>query len=218
MRSITFMAGLLCLFIGLTAHAAFPKPIKPGEEEWRKPLVAALDQVLTFEFKDMKVTSTIEFFASHTNVSFVIDPAAFPKDTPPTVSLALKDAKIKDSLSQTLAKASLTYEQRDGAIFIFNKATLQKDMLRPEELAVARLMDGREEVISIDWLDHPAGAALKELTEGPGITLAIDEAIKKVLVTVKFQNIGLGNAIRWVYRFAGGKIAVDTNGMKVVKR
>jgi hypothetical protein len=37
-------------------------------------------------------------------------------------------------------------------------------------------------------------------------------------VTLKLKAIRLGYAIRWVVRLAGGKIIVDRDGMKVVKR
>jgi hypothetical protein len=218
MRTFHLAALVIGCAIVSSAQAMLPKPVKPGEEEWRKPIVAALDQVINLDFNNMKVTEAIDFFATNAKKTFITDLKAFPKDKPPTVTLKLNNVKMKDALQQTMAKAGLEHELRDGAVFIFNKATLDKEMLRPDDMHAGRLLDGRAEMLSVDFIDTPAGSALEQLTKEPGITLAVEDAIKKVPVSLKLKEIGLGNAIRWVVRFAGAKIVVDVNGMRVTKR
>jgi hypothetical protein len=104
------------------------------------------------------------------------------------------------------------------AVFVFNTQKLDKAMLLPEDLPIARMLDNREEVLNFEPDKMLAGEALKQLTEQPGIKLAVDAAIAKEPVTLKLKEIRLGYAIRWVVRYAGGKIIVDREGMKAVKR
>jgi large subunit ribosomal protein L6 len=97
-------------------------------------------------------------------------------------------------------------------------AKVDKNMLLPEDLPIARMLDGRAEHLALGPENMPAGDLLKELTEGPGIKMAIDPAIAKTPITLKFNDVHVGFAIRWVVRFAGGKIIVDRDGMKATKR
>jgi hypothetical protein len=213
----TFFLGVVmaAFCASSAAHAMqFPKPVKPGEEPWRKPFKAALEKKVTGDAKK-PLAEMIDWFREQAGVTFVVDQAV--KDAP-ALTLAAKDIPLGQALKTTLAGAKLDYEVRDMAIFVFDPAKLDKDMLRPEELPVARLLDNRAEVLNFEPENVPAGEALKELTEKPGIALRVDDAVKDAKITLKLKAIGLGYAIRWAVRFAGGKIVVDRDGMKVVKR
>jgi len=204
--------ALLCM----AAHAMqFPRPVRPGEEPWRKPFNAALEKKVSGDVKK-PFAEVIDWFREQAGVSFVVDPKA--AEGAPAAAVAAKDTPLGQALKQTLAPLGLEYEVRDMAIFVFNPKTLDKAMLLPEDLPVARLLDNREEVLNFEPQGMAAGEALKELTEQPGIKLAVDEAIKKTPITLKLKEVRLGYAIRWAVRFAGGKIIVDREGMKVVKR
>jgi hypothetical protein len=217
MRTPLSTTIIVACFVSFSAQAMqFPKPVKPGEEPWRKPFKAALEKKVTGELKK-PLEEVVEWFREQAGVTFVVDPVV-QKDAP-TLTVAAKDVPLSQALQTALAAAKLDYEVRDMAIFIFNPAKLNKDMLLPEELPVSRLLDNREEVLNFEPKDMAAGDAIKQLTEQPGIALKVaDDAVGKAPITLKLKDIGLGYAIRWVVRFAGGKIAVDRDGMKVVKR
>jgi|GEM_PF-6760852 len=212
-RLHTFLFSLL--FLCASAQALdFPRPVKPGEEAWRKPFKAALEKKISGDAKK-SFAEIMDWFREQGGVTIVVDPAI--KDAP-VVTLSAKDLAMGQVLKQVLTPMGLQYEVRDMAIFIFNPAKLDKTMLTPDDMHVGRMLEGRAEVLSFEPANMPAGEALKELTETPGIKLAVDESLKKVPVTFRLKEIGLGYAIRWTVRFAGGKIIVDRDGMKVVKR
>lgn len=211
---LILMSVLLCS----SAHALFPPSVKRAEETWRKDLTAAMEaKKISADFAAAPVSDAVSMLATLAGVNTVIDPASLDKKA--TVTAKLKDATLGAAFKQVLTPAAMEYELRDGVIFIFNKTKLNRDMLMPEDLPIARMLDNRQERLSYEMVDTPAGAALKQLTEGPGIALvSIDEGVKKTPVTMKFTDIGLGHAIRWVVRLGGGKLIVDRDGMKVVKR
>jgi len=211
-----FSAAALTLAVCFSAHAMqFPRPIRPGEEPWRKPFNAALEKKISGDAKK-PLPELIDWFREQSGVTFVVDPAAVAGA--PAATLAAKDITLGQALKQALTPLGLDYQVRDMAIFVYDPKKLDKAMLLPEDLPIARLLDNREEELNFEPDKMPAGEALKQLTEQPGIKLAVDEAIKKTPVTLKLKGIRLGYAIRWVVRFAGGKIIADRDGMKVVKR
>jgi hypothetical protein len=217
MNRIAVLAIVPCAIFCASAHAlTFPRPVRPGEEPWRAPFKAALEKRVSAEIKK-PWDEIIDWFRDQAGVSIVVDPAGVPNPKP-NVTLNAKDMPLGQALKQVLAGLKMDYEVRDMAVFIFNPAKLDKAMLLPEDLPIARMLDNREEELNFEPQEQPAGEALKQLTEQPGIKLAVDPAVQKNPVTLKLKAIRLGYAIRWVVRLAGGKIIVDRDGMKVVKR
>ncbi|MCY3019470.1 MAG: STN domain-containing protein [Planctomycetota bacterium] len=209
-------AAAVSLAVCVSAQAMqFPKPVRPGEEPWRKPFNAALEKKISGDAKK-PLAEMLDWFCEQAGVTFVVDPSALERA--PTVTLTAKAIAVGPALKQLLTPLGLEYQVRDMAVFIFDPKKLDKTMLTPEDLPIARLLDNREEVLNFEPDKMPAGDAIKQLTEQPGIKLAVDEALKKTPVTLKLKDIRLGYAIRWVVRYAGGKIIVDRDGMKVVKR
>jgi hypothetical protein len=210
--AITFICG--------SAHALFPPGgLKRAEETWRKDLMLALEtKKVSSDFANTSVIEAVTVLGTLGGVNTVIDPAALPDKKIAVANPKMKDVLLGAAFKQVLSPAGLEYEVRDGVVFIFNKAKLNRDMLLPEDLPIAKMLDNRQERLSYEMVDTPAGDALKQLTEGPGISMAMDESLKKKPVTMKFTDIGLGHAIRWVVRMSGGKVIVDRDGMKVVKR
>jgi hypothetical protein len=210
-----------CLTVLFAASAAqaldFPKPVRPGQEEWRKPYIAALEKKITADFKKKPFDEVIDFIRQESKVNVVVDPAAVPNPKP-TVNFTAQNQTLAQTLKQMLQPIEMEFEVRDEAIFIYNPKKVDKNMLLPEDLPIARMLDGRAEHLALGPENMPAGDLLKELTEGPGIKMAIDPAIAKTPITLRFADVHVGFAIRWVVRFAGGKIIVDRDGMKAAKR
>ncbi|HYG77244.1 MAG TPA: STN domain-containing protein [Planctomycetota bacterium] len=207
-----FAALLVCS----SAHALqFPQPVRPGQEPWRKPFNAALEKKVSGDVKK-PFDELIDWFREQAGVTFVVDPAALASK--PVVTLNAKDIALGSALKQVLTPLKLEYEVRDMAIFIYNPAKLDKNMLLPEDLPIAKMLDNRAEMLNFEPEAMPAGEAIKQLTETPGIKMGMDESLKKNPVTLKLKEIGLGYAIRWTVRMAGGKIIVGRDGMQVVKR
>jgi len=208
---------LLALFAAQSSFAMnFPAP-KRAKEEWRDNINAALAKKGSVDFDKKPLPEAIKALKDTLGVNVVTDPANEPKATT-LVTLKGKEMLYSDALKQTLAKGELDYQIRDGVIFIFHPKKTEMEMLRPEELPVARMLDGREERLDFQPAKEPAGDLLKQLTEPTGIQMKMADELKKVPITLDLKNVGLGHAIRWLYRFAGGKIEVKTDGMTIVKR
>jgi hypothetical protein len=204
-------------FVCATASALdIPKPVPPGQEPWRKPFNAALEKKITADFKKKPFDEMIEFFREQTKVTIVVDPAALTEK--PIVNFNAQNIAFGQLLKQALQPLGMEYEVRDQAIFLFHPKKVDKSMLVPEDFLIQRMLNNRAEQLNFDPDAMPAGDALKQLTEPAGIKLAVDPAIAKNPVTLKLSEINLGFAIRWVVRFAGGKIIVDKDGLRAVKR
>jgi hypothetical protein len=219
MRTLRFLILILqfSMLFAFAAHALdIPKPVIPGQEPWRKPFNAALEKKITADFKKKPFDEVIDYFREQTKCTFVIDPAAL--DSKPNVNLNAQNIAFGQLLKQALQPLNMEYEIRDQAFFLYNPKKLDKNMLLPGDLHVERMLDNRQERLTFEPEAMPAGEALKQLTEQPGIKLTVDAAIAKNPVTLKLGEINLGYAIRWVIRFAGAKIIVDRDGMKAVKR
>jgi len=219
MRNLKFSI-LILQFSMLFAFAAnavdIPRPVIPGQEPWRKPFNAALEKKITADFKHKPFDEVLDYFREQTKCNFVVDPAAL--DSKPLVNLNAQNIAFGQLLKQALQPLNMEYEIRDQAFFLYNPKKLDKTMLLPGDLHVERMLDNRAERLNFEPENMPAGEALKQLTEQPGIKLAIDPSIAKNPVTMKLSEVNLGYAIRWVIRFAGAKIVVDRDGMKATKR
>ncbi|HYF50362.1 MAG TPA: hypothetical protein VEJ63_13210 [Planctomycetota bacterium] len=213
---------LLCLLSVFAASSLFaegmpfPAP-KRAKEEWRENINTALAKKGNVDFDKKPLPDAIKALKELLGVNFVIDPANAPK-AETLVTLKQKDIVLSEALKQTLAKGEMAYQVQDGAIFIYHTKKTDMEMLRPEELPVARIMDGREEQLDFQPTNEEAGELLKQLTEPAGMKLAMVDELKKKPITLELKNVRLGHAIRWLYRFAGGKIEVKTDGMTIVKR
>jgi hypothetical protein len=208
------VAGFLVCF---SAHALqFPQPVRPGQEPWRKPFNAALEKKISGDVKK-PLNEIFDWFREQAGVTIVVDPAGMPA-TMPIMTVNAKTLALGQVLKQLLTPLKMEYEVRDMAIFIYNPAKLDKSMLLMEDLPIARMFDNRQEVLNFEPEAMPAGEAIKQLTETPGIKMSMDEGLKKNPVTLKLKEIGLGYAIRWTVRMAGGKVIVGRDGMQVVKR
>jgi hypothetical protein len=208
-------ALLMLLTVSLPAlDMPFPKRAK---EEWREAINAALAKKADINFDKKPLADCITAIKKLSGVNFVVDPAIAPKPGP-EVTLKQKDMLVSEALKQVLAKDGLESRVTDGVIFVYHPKKTDMEMLRPEELPVARMLDGRQEQLDFQPTKEAAGDLLKQLTEPAGITMKMAEELKKVPITLELKNIHLGHALRWLYRFAGGKIEVKTDGMTVVKR
>jgi len=218
MKSTRVLQAVLVGFIlSFSAEAGqFPMPVRPGQELWRKPFNAALEKKVSGDVKK-PYDEIIEWFRTQSGVTIVVDPAGEPP-TKPLITLNAKDIALGQALKQVLAPLNMEYEVRDMAIFIYNPKKLDKNMLLMEDLPIAKMLDHRAEVLTFEPEAMPTGDAIKQLTETPGIKLTVEEGLKKVPITLKLKEIGLGYALRWTVRFAGGKLIVGRDGLQVVKR
>ncbi len=207
----------LLMLVTLSSQA-FDMPVpKRAKEEWREAITAALAKKANIDFDKKPLADCITAIKELSGVNFVIDPTIAPKPGP-EVTLKQKDMLVSEALKQVLAKDALESQVKDGVIFVYHPKKTDMEMLRPEDLHVARMLDGRQERLDFQPSKEAAGELLKQLTEPSGITMKMADELKKVPITLDLKNIHLGHALRWLYRFAGGMIDVKTDGMTVVKR
>ena len=200
------------------ASAANPLGVPPWEKEWRKQIADALAKKVTADVDKKPLDEALGALRDQAGVTIIVDPAAIPAGKPLLISIKAANKPLADVLKLVMQQAVLEYGQYYGAIFIYSRAKLETDYLKPEDFLISKMLDGRVERLNYEMKDSPAGDAIKELTETPNITLPMDEKLKQNKVTVKFTDIGLGNALRWVVRLSGGKIVVDKENMRIVKR
>ncbi len=201
------------------ADAASNTPfIPPWEREWRKQISDALAKKVTTDVDKKPLSEAVESIREQAGVTIIIDPATEGGDKPKLISVKVKDTPLADVLKQMTTQAGLDFDPVFGVIFIYNHTKVDKELFRPDDFLIGKMLDGREERLNYEMKDSLAGDAMKELTETPNIALPMDEQLKQKKLTMKLTGIGLGNAIRWVVRLSGGRIMVDKENMRIIKR
>ena len=207
--------ALTCQWAGAASNTPF---VPPWEREWRKQLTDALAKKVKADIDKKPLSEAVDALRGQAGVTIIIDPATQVADKPVLVSLKANDMLLSEALKQLTQQAGLDFDQVFGVILIYNRTKIDKELLRPDDFLIGKMLDGREERLNYELTDSPAGDALKELTEKPNIAMGMEEGLKQKKITIKFADIGLGNAIRWVVRLSGGRIMVDKDSMRVVKR
>ena len=89
----------------------------PAEPEWKRAAREKLKRKITFEFADMPLDQAVVFLREVAQVGTVLDPRVVGEN-PPRVTLTMKNVPMRLALDRITRLAGLTWEIKDGAIFI----------------------------------------------------------------------------------------------------
>lgn len=195
----------------------FGMPPKRAKEDWREKINAALAAKATVDFKAAPLHDVIGVFKQKSAANFILDPKGVPAEGP---NITLKqDAPLGDIMKAALKLAGLDFSVRDGVIFVFDPKKIDMEMLKSEDMLVARMLEGRPERLDFQPKNEPAGELLKQLTEPANIKLGMVPELQKVPITLDLKDVSLGHALRWLVRLSGGKFEVTAReGNMVIKR
>jgi hypothetical protein len=213
------LIGSVFADVAVSAGEGFPfgGPPKRAREEWREKINAALTKPISTDFKAMPANDAIAFFKEKTAVNFVIDPKSTPAKWP-AITVKQNNVPAGDAMKAALKTVAMDFSVRDGVVFVFDPKKVDMDMLKSEDMLVAKMLEGRPEMLDFQPQNAPAGEMLKALTEPANIKMSMDAALQKNPITLDLKEVKLGHAIRWLVRLAGGEIVVTRDGMNVVKR
>jgi len=210
---------VLCGF-ALSSFAGEPFPFgappKRASEPWRDKINAALLTKADIDFKAKPVDEAIQFLKEKSGANIVVDPALVPAKLPAITHKV--SGPLGDGMKAALKTVSLDFSVRDGVIFVFDPKKVDMEFLKPEDMHIARMFEGRQERLDFQPKGEPAGELLKQLTEPAAIKMTMDAQFQKVPITLDMKDVSLGYALRWLIRFSGGRVEVGREGMNVGKR
>lgn len=97
-------------------------PVGPTKQtlgaDWEKEFEAKLDEKVSFEFVQTPLSEVVRFLQNLTGLSMILDPRACEEVGDVSISLKVSDMRLRLALGWILRLANLTYDLRDGAIFI----------------------------------------------------------------------------------------------------
>lgn len=213
--------AILCGFAisSFAGEGPFPfgVPPKRASEPWREKINTALAAKVDVDFKAKPADEAIQFLKEKSGASIVIDPKTVPAKWP-TITHKQAGAPLGDAMKAAFKTVSLDFSVRDGVIFVFDPKKVDMDFLKPEDMHIARMFEGRPERLDFQPKGEPAGDLMKQLTEPAGIKMTMDPQFQKVPITLDMKDVSLGHALRWLIRFSGGRVEVTRDGMNVGKR
>jgi hypothetical protein len=195
----------------------FGMPPKQAKQEWREKINAALSAKASVDFKATPLHDVIATFKQKSAANFILDPKSTPAES--TKVTHKQDGILGDVMKATLKTVGLDFSVRDGVVFVFDPKKVDMEMVKSEDMLVARMLEGRPERLDFQPKGEPAGELLKQLTEPANIKLGMVPELQKVPITLDLKDVSLGHALRWLVRLSGGKFEVTAReGNMVVKR
>lgn len=214
------LAALSCFALsGLAGEAPFPlgAPPKRASEPWRDKINAALLAKVDVDFKAKPADEAIQFLKEKSASNLIIDPKSIPAKWP-AITHKQAGAALGDAMKAAFKTVNLDFSVRDGVIFVFDPKKVDMEFLKPEDMHIARMFEGRPERLDFQPKGDLAGDLLKQLTEPAAIKMTMDPQFQKVPITLDLKDVSLGHALRWLIRFSGGRVEVTRDGMNVGKR
>lgn len=98
-------------------------------ELWRQQLTDRLEQRITVDFQEQPFEEVIAFLRQVTGANIIVSPTALA-NSPPPVTLKVKDMKFGDALKWILELTQLHYALQDQAIFISNDIVVGSIILK----------------------------------------------------------------------------------------
>lgn len=190
MRSIIYR---LCAAAALTAPAASfaAAPIPATPTKTASPMDAArkaLDEVGDMNYQNKSLNEVIGDLKDKAQVSVSVDPLVYQfglDPNQPSVTVALKQVKLKDGLRQALAPFNLKCGLTRDGLFISTEEGLTTRQLRQR--------------VSVDCDGTTLAAAVKQLAADCGANVVLDPRLKdkaNAAVTLKLDDVPLETAVR----------------------
>ena len=127
-----------------------------GEDlAWKEEIDRNLEQVVTFDFRELDIQDIIDYLQRNTPVNFILDPQVVIDGSVPPITLQLTDVKLRHALDFLMRQTGLRYRLQGEAVYVSNQAGLRGD-------AVMKIYDVRDLMIG--------------LTDFPGPSMDIPEA------------------------------------------
>ena len=173
----------------VVTYAAAPVPAVPAKNA--SPMDAArkaLDEVGDMNYQGKSLNEVIGDLKEKAKVDVTIDPMVYQfglDPNQPSVTVALKQVKLKDGLRQALAPFNLKCGLTKDGLYISTEEGLTTKQLRQR--------------VSVDCDGTAFGAAVKQLAADCGANIVIDPRLKEkanAAVTLKLEDVPLETAIR----------------------
>jgi hypothetical protein len=184
-----FAAVALAAPAAAPARAAAPAPGAPAKTA--SPMDAArkaLDEVVEVNYQNKSLNDIVADLKDRSKLIATIDPTIFQfglDPNTPSVTVELKNVKLKDGLRQALAPLNLKCGLTKDGLFISTEDGLTTKQLRQR--------------VSVDCDGIGFAAAVKQLAVETGANLVIDPRLKdkaNAAVTLKLDDVPLESAVR----------------------
>ncbi len=171
------------------ARGAAPTPAAPAKTT--SPMDAArkaLDEVGDMNYQGKSLNEVIGDLKDRAKISVTIDPAVYQfglDPNQPTVTVTLKEVKLKDGLQQALAPFNLKCGLTRDGLYISTEEGLITKQFRQR--------------VNVNCDGIAFGAAVKQLSADCGANIVIDPRLKdkaNAAVTLKLDDVPLETAIR----------------------
>ncbi|VTR98075.1 unnamed protein product [Gemmata massiliana] len=171
------------------ARGAAPTPAAPAKTT--SPMDAArkaLDEVGDMNYQGKSLNEVIGDLKDRAKISVTIDPAVYQfglDPNQPTVTVALKEVKLKDGLQQALAPFNLKCGLTRDGLYISTEEGLITKQFRQR--------------VNVNCDGIAFGTAVKQLSADCGANIVIDPRLKdkaNAAVTLKLDDVPLETAIR----------------------
>jgi hypothetical protein len=170
------------------AHAAAPTPAAPAKPSPMDNARKALDEVGDMNYQGKSLNDLIADLKDKSKVNVTIDPMVFQfglDPNMPTVTVNLKQVKLKDGLRQALEPFNLKCGLTRDGLYISTEEGLTTKQLRQR--------------VSVDCEGTAFGTAVKQLAADNGANIVIDPRLGEKAnkaVTLKLEDVPLETAVR----------------------
>ena len=190
------MRPTLCRLVAVAAIAATAVAppagaAAPAAAKNASPMDAArkaLDEVADMNYSNKSLNEVVGDIKDRTKVAVTIDPTVYQfglDPNQPTVTVALKQVRLKDGLRQALAPFNLKCGLTRDGLYISTEEGLTTRQLRQR--------------VSVDCDGTAFAAAVKQLAADCGANVVVDPRLKdkaNAAVTLKLDDVPLETAVR----------------------
>jgi hypothetical protein len=205
--SLRTLAAGAALALALAQSPALAAPASPAAADKDTSLSPAeklrkeLDATITLKFDKQTLGAAVELLRQKTKVGIVLDSVTIqqqlgylPEQSPNTVDIDVKDAKVRTILRSIVTPFGLSYAPIGDVVVITT-----------EDMAMMRQMRQR---ISVDMDKVEFTSAMKQISRDTSVNLILDSRVEKqaeTKVTLQLEDVPLETAVRLLAEMAGLK-------------
>jgi hypothetical protein len=185
---LTFCRLFATMALAITPALAHAAPAPAAATSPMETARKALDEVGDMNYQNKSLNELIGDLKDKSKLTVTLDPMVFQfglDPNTPTVSVNLKNVKLKDGLRQALAPFNLKCGLTKDGLFISTEEGLTAKQLRQR--------------VSVDCDGTAFATAIKQLATDNGANLVIDPRLKEkanAAVTLKLEDVPLESAVR----------------------
>ena len=179
-----------------------------ADAKWKKELQNKLEQPVSFDFIATPLEDVVAFLRSIHKVNIVVDQAVLAKRDDLDLTLRLEKVKFKDGLDWICRLLNLTYDLREGAIFITTRERLfqfgEQRTVHHDEKEWKPLVGKLEQPVSFDFIATPFEDVVAFLSSVNNTKIVVDpkavEGRKDLDLTLQIEKVPLKDALFWTCR------------------